>query len=173
MIHKAWSDVEEVPYWSSRSSIKLQEHPGQKINDFDRIWMFSDCNSSFNSRMASKWCTILEGVEKRCPIFFRSSPKFKGHTGPKTTILTQIEHFWTVTPVWINRRVWNDAQRLKRHARGSLLFSRAICQILRLHWPKNEWFFGCGSDLSIITRPFTAIKSFRFALFLFGIFVFA
>ena len=44
----------------------------------------------------------------------RSYVKFQGYTGQKkkqkkSTILTQIESFWTVTPVWIHRQLWNDA----------------------------------------------------------------
>ena len=43
--------------------------------------------------------------------FSRSSIKFQGHTGQN--ISTQFGHFWTVTPVWIHRWLWNDAQSLK------------------------------------------------------------
>ena len=34
------------------------------------------------------------------------------HGTKKSPILTWIEHFWTVTPVWIHRWLWNDAQSL-------------------------------------------------------------
>ena len=54
----------------------------------------------------------------------RSSVKFQGHTGQKKSpILTRIERFWTVTPVWIHWWLGNDAQSLKQHRRGALLFS--------------------------------------------------
>ena len=59
MMHKAWSNIEEVPYLFSRSSVKFQGHTGQKIAD-----------------------------------------------------LTQMERFRTVTPIWIHRWIWNDAQSL-------------------------------------------------------------
>ena len=60
MMHKAWSSIEEVPYCFSRSSIKYPGHTALKIVEFDPNWMFPDCNSSFNSPMATKWCTKLE-----------------------------------------------------------------------------------------------------------------
>ena len=59
MMHKAWSSIEEVPYYFSRSSVKFQGHRGQKIADFYPNCAFPDCNSSLNSLMAWKWCTKL------------------------------------------------------------------------------------------------------------------
>ena len=44
--------------------------------------------------------------------FWRSSVKFQGHTAKKSSILTQIRRFQTVTPVWIHLRLRNDAQSL-------------------------------------------------------------
>ena len=55
MMHKAWSNTEEVPYCFPRSSIKFQGHTGQKIADFDPNWAFPDCNFSFNSPTDLKW----------------------------------------------------------------------------------------------------------------------
>ena len=46
-----------------------------------RFWLefsFSDFNSSLNSRMALKWCTKLDVIEKRSPIVFQGRlPNFK------------------------------------------------------------------------------------------------
>ena len=43
----------------------------KKIANFDLNWAFPDCNSSLNSSMALKWCTLkLDVVMKRCPIVF-------------------------------------------------------------------------------------------------------
>ena len=39
MIHKAWCNVEEVPYNFVRSSIKFQGHTGWKIDNFNPIWV--------------------------------------------------------------------------------------------------------------------------------------
>ena len=58
MIYKAWSSIEEVPYCSSRSSIKFQGHTGQKIANFKPNWVFLDCNCSWNSPMGLKWCKL-------------------------------------------------------------------------------------------------------------------
>ena len=51
---------ERCPIFFSRSSIKFQDHTGQKIVIFDPNWGFPDCNSSLNTQMAMKWCTKLE-----------------------------------------------------------------------------------------------------------------
>ena len=44
----------------SRSSVKFQGHTAAKIVEFDPDWAFPDCNSSFNSPMATKCWTKLE-----------------------------------------------------------------------------------------------------------------
>ena len=36
----------------------------------------------------------------------------RSHGAKKWSILTRIEPFWTVTPVWIHRGVWDDVQSL-------------------------------------------------------------
>ena len=45
--------------------------------------------------------------------FSRSSVKLQGHTALKSSNLTQIGRFRTVTPIWIHQWVLNDAQSLK------------------------------------------------------------
>ena len=60
MLHKAWSNIEEVPYCFSRSSVKFQGHTALKIVELDPDWAFPDCNSSFNTPMVMKLCTKLE-----------------------------------------------------------------------------------------------------------------
>ena len=44
---------------------------------------------------------------------WESTVKFLGHTAQKSSILNRIEHFRTVTQIWIHQWVWNDAQSLK------------------------------------------------------------
>ena len=39
MMHKAWCNLEEVPYNFSRWSIKFQGHTGEKFDDFYPIWV--------------------------------------------------------------------------------------------------------------------------------------
>ena len=94
----------------SRSSVKFQGHTALKIVEFDPNWVFPDCNSSLKSPMAMKWCTKLEVALKRYPIVFQ------GHTSnckvtrlKKSSILTQIGRFRTVTPAWIHRWLRNEA----------------------------------------------------------------
>ena len=53
---------------------KFEGHTALKIVEFDPDWAFPDCNSSLNSPMATKWCTKLEVVLKRCPIVFQGHP---------------------------------------------------------------------------------------------------
>ena len=68
---------------------------------------------SLNSPMALKWCTKLHVVWKRCPIIFQGHPSnFKVTRLKKSSILTQIGRFRTVTHVWIYQWLWNDAQSL-------------------------------------------------------------
>ena len=135
MMHKAWSRIEEVPYCFSRSYVKLQGHTALKIVEFDPNWAFPDCNSSLTSPMATKWCTKLEVAQKRCPIVFQ------GHTSnckvtrqKKSSILTQIGRFRTVSPAWIHRWLQNAAQSLKYNRRGALLFLAVTKQLY-------EWYF--------------------------------
>ena len=54
------------------------------------------------------------------------------------TILTQIGRFRTVSPVWIHQCLRNDAQSLKEHRRGALLFFKVIRQISRSHGSENR-----------------------------------
>ena len=162
MMHKAWNSIEEVPYWFPRSYVKLQGHTALKIIEFDPNWAFPDCNSSLNSPMAMKWCKKVEVAEKRCPIVFQGHPSnFKVTCLKKLSIFTQIGRFRTVTPVWIHRWIWNDAQSLIWYRRHALLFIWVIHQISRSHGLKNRQF---ETNLSKITRPVAAIKSLRFAL---------
>ena len=50
-----------------------------------------------------------------------------------TEVMTQLNNFRTVTPVWIHIRQWNDAQSLMLLRRGALLFFKVIRQISRSH----------------------------------------
>ena len=56
----------------------------------------------------------------------------------KSSILTQIGHFQTATPVWIQIWRWNDAQILMLLRRGALLFFKVIRQISRSHGKKKS-----------------------------------
>ena len=53
-------------------------------------------------------------------------------------VTTQLNHFRTVTPVWIHIWWWNDAYSLMLLRRGALLFFKVILQISRSHGSKNR-----------------------------------
>ena len=55
-----------------------------------------------------------------------------------TEVTTQLNRFWTVTPVWIHIWWWNDAYSLMLLRRGALLFFKVIRQISRSHGSKNR-----------------------------------
>ena len=86
----------------------------------------------------------------------RSSIKFQCRTTKKLLILTQIGRFRTVIPVWIHQWLWNDAQSLKHHRRGALLFFKVIHQFSRsrgtkkiINFDPNCTFLDCNSSLNI------------------------
>ena len=72
----------------------------------------------------------------------RSDVHAKGHGQRSkvkvTEVNTQLSHFRTVTPVWIQIWWWNDAQSLMLLMRGALLFFEVIRQISRSHSSKNR-----------------------------------
>ena len=71
----------------------------------------------------------------------RSSIKFQCCTTKILLILIQIGHFRTVIPVWIHQWLWNDAQSLKHHRRGALLFFKVIHQFSRSRGTKKNHQF--------------------------------
>ena len=114
MIHKTWGNIEKVPYCLPRSSVKFQDHTGQKIANLDPHWAFPECNSILNSQMSMKWCTKLEIAQKRCPVVFEGHlSNFKVTRDKQSPMLTQIWCFRTVTSFWFHICLWNDTQSLK------------------------------------------------------------
>ena len=55
-----------------------------------------------------------------------------------TEVITQLNRFRTVTPVWIHIWWWIDAYSLMLLRRGALLFFKVIRQISRSHGSKNR-----------------------------------
>ena len=141
-MHKACSSIEGVPYCFSTSSVKLQGHTGQKIADFDPNWAFTDCNFSLNSPMDMKWCIKLKARQERYPIVFQGHPSnFKVTQDNKSPILTRIERFRTVNSIWIHRWLQNDAQSLKQHRRGALLFFQSHPSNFKVTREQNRRFW--------------------------------
>ena len=54
-----------------------------------------------------------------------------------TEVTTQLNRFWTVTPVWIHIWWWNYTYSLMLLRKGALLFFKVIRQISRSHGTKN------------------------------------
>ena len=59
MMHKAWCNVEEMPYNFSRSSIKFRSHMGWKINDFNPIWVRLLGRSQLSNPSDLPWYDII------------------------------------------------------------------------------------------------------------------
>ena len=93
----------------------------------------------------------------------------------KLLVLTRIGRFRTVTPIWIDWWLWNDAQSLKQHRRGALSFFKVIRQLSRSHkkspiLTRNErfrteipvlihwwlWFHKAWSSIEEVTYCFLA-----------------
>ena len=141
MMHKAWSSVQEVPYCFSRSSAKFEGHTAKRIVGFLPKLAISRLSYKFEFTngykiMHKAWSSIEE--VPYC--ISMSSVKFQGHTGQKMLILTWIERFRTVTPVWIHSWLWNDAQSLMLYRRSALLLSKVIHPMSRSHGTKNHQF---------------------------------
>ena len=62
----------------------------------------------------------------------------RSHGSEKSSNLTQIGRFRTVTPVWIHQWLRNDTQSLRQHWSGALLSFKVIRQISRSHGSKNR-----------------------------------
>ena len=142
MMHKAWSSIEEVPYCISRSFVKFQGHTGQKSPIFTRIERFRTVTLVWIHWWLWNDAQSLKQHRRGALLFFKVIRQIsRSHEIKKLQILTRIDCFWTVTSVWIHRWLWNDAQRLKQHRRGALLFFKVIRQISRSHGIKNHWFW--------------------------------
>ena len=150
MVHRAWYCLEEVSYCFFKVIRQFQGHTAIKFFDFEPNWAFPDCNYSLNwpigyEMMQKAWSSIEE-----VPYFFQGHPsKFKVTRLKKSSLLTQIGRFGTVTQAWIHRWIWNDAQSLKQHRIGALLFFNVIRQISRTHGTYNCRFW---PELSVFGR---------------------
>ena len=71
MMHKAWSNIEGVPYCFSRSSVKFQGHTGEKIADFDPNWVFPDLTWVLICRWLSNDTQSFKQHRRGAPLFFK------------------------------------------------------------------------------------------------------
>ena len=122
------------PCKRSRSKVKVTEvmTPFSRFRTVTPVWIHIQWWNDYKA-----WC-CLEDVSY---CFLRSSVNFKVTWLKNSSILTQIERFRTVIPVWIHQWLWNDAQSLRQHRRGALLFFKVIRQLSRSHRTKNCRFW--------------------------------
>ena len=115
MMHKARSSIEEVPYGFSRSSVKFQGHTAKKNPSIlTQIGRFRTVTPIRNHWWL--WNDAQSLKQHRCPIVFQGHrSNFKVTRVKKSSILTQIGRFRTVTPIIIHWWLWIDAQSLKQH----------------------------------------------------------
>ena len=93
-------------------------------------------------------------IEEAPYCFLRSYVKLQGHTAKKSSTLTQIGRFRTVTPVWIHQWLRNDAQIFNSTEEVSHCFSKSYVE-LQGHTAKKiidfdpNWAFpDCNSSLN-------------------------
>ena len=118
---------DQAALWMVFSSVRLSVCPSVCLS-FAPFWL------------CSHHCIIM-----KCPGFIT---KHQGNVYAKgqgqrskvkvTEVTTQLNCFWTVTPVWIHIWWWNDTYSLMLLRRGALLFFKVIRQISRSHGAKNR-----------------------------------
>ena len=83
MMHRAYSNIEQVPYYFSRSSVKFQRHTAQKMTILTRIEAFRTVTSVLIRPWLWNHGQSLMSYRRVPYCFPRSSMKFQGHTGQK------------------------------------------------------------------------------------------
>ena len=146
MMHKAWCNVEKVPYNFSWSSIKFEGHTGWKIDDLNPVWvrLLGRWQLSNPSDLPCWQCSSHRIIMKFSGVITidKSDVLAKGQgQRSRSQRSTQFNCFWTVTLVWIHILWWNDVQGLMWHRRCALLFFKVIRQISRSHRTKHSQFW--------------------------------
>ena len=109
--HEIFKSFYQWQGWWSTQKVKVRVN-GQGHRGQNPTQPFSDGNSSLNSQI-----TIFHSILKRmthkawCYRFSSSTLKFQGHTAQRSSTLTQIGRFRTVTPVLIQQWLRNDTKR--------------------------------------------------------------
>ena len=107
-----------VSSWNFQGLLPMTEVRNmQKVKVTEVKTLFSRLQTvtRLNSHMVINDAQALMLLRKGALLFFKVIRKFQGHmVTHKSLILTQNGHFRTVTPIWIHRWIWNDAQSLKQ-----------------------------------------------------------
>ena len=89
----------EAPHIFSRWSAKYQGNTGRHITNLKSNCACPGCNSSFNPRRVTKWCTEVKVAHGRCPIFYRGHPSNDKVTrAAKSSIWLRFERLRVVSP---------------------------------------------------------------------------
>ena len=166
-MHKYWCCLGEVSYCFSMSIVQFQgQSHGPKNRwfwpEFSVSGLYLQFESTDGFEMIHK---ALHGIDDVPYCLPRSCNKFQGYKGQKkSSILTRIGYFETVTVVWIHRWIWNNALSLTLY-----IYTKEVPCGFRGHPSnfkvtrlQNRRFVSISSK---ITRPIAAIKSLGFALF--------
>ena len=116
---------------------------------------FSVCHTFFTVFASSYHCEIL-GVITNDQSEVHAKGQGQRSKVKVAEVKTQLNPFWTVTPVSIHIWWWwNDAQSLVLLRRYALLFFKVIHQILRSHETKTSILTQIGRFRTVIQSEFT------------------
>ena len=111
MMHKAWCNLEGVPYNFSRSSIKFQGHTDWKIDDLNPIWVrllgriYIRGFTVYLARTGELWVWMCDLTVTE-PVFPLRNAQNKYALGQKFSDFfldvpnLQIYLFWIATKIW-------------------------------------------------------------------------
>ena len=153
-----WSHL----YWGNHTSCANTQLPRSQWSDLSDIckdhmkplrtlllaatkqlyeWYFlSVCPSVTPFWLCSHHCIIMKfsGVITKDQGKVHAKCHGQGSKVKVTEVTTQLNRFWTVTPVWFRIWWWNYTYSLILLRRGALLFLKVIRQISRSHAAKNR-----------------------------------
>ena len=133
MMHKAWSNLEKVPYFFQDHPSNFKVTRNKKLLILTRIGRFRTVTPVWIHPWLSNDAQSLMQYWRGVLLLSKVIHKISRSHGKKSPILNWIKRFRTVTSVWIHRWVWNDAQSLMFYRRCALLFSKVIHLISRSH----------------------------------------
>ena len=120
-----------MPYCFSRSSVKFQDQTAKKSSILTQIGRFRAVTPVWINQWLWNDAQSLKQHRRGALLLFKVIHQISRSHGRKMPILTPIERFRAVTPVWIRPWFWNDAQSFILYRRGVLLFFNVIRHIPR------------------------------------------
>ena len=152
-------------YCYSRSDVKFQYHTAKKSSILTQIGRFRTVIPIWIHQWLRNDAQSFKQTRRGALLFLNVICQIsRTHGRMKSTILTRIQRFRTVTPVWIHRWLWNDARSLKLYRGGALSFFGVISQIAISHrtnhrrlWPDQH--FRSATQVWINPRLWTEAHS--------------